>query len=182
MRELSLHILDIVQNSISAGAGLVQIDVIENAQADSMTIRVTDDGSGMDPETARRIVDPFVTSRITRPVGLGVPLFAAAAERCGGGLGIDSSCGAGATVTAVFGLSHIDRAPLGNMADTFRVLAVCNPNVDFVYNHVRGERSFHVDTREIRAALGDVPLSLPEVALFIRDFVAEGERGLGGSA
>ena len=112
MRELSMHILDIAQNSIAAGAKMVRIDVVEDHAADTMTITVADDGSGMDAGTAQRIRDPFVTSRTTREVGLGIPLFAAAAERCGGRLEIISAPGVGTTVRIVFELSHIDRAPL----------------------------------------------------------------------
>ncbi|HAI87903.1 MAG TPA: ATP-binding protein [Firmicutes bacterium] len=181
MRELSMHILDIAQNSIAAGAKVVRIDVVEDAAADTMTITVADDGSGMDSGAAQRIRDPFVTSRTTRQVGLGIPLFAAAAERCGGGLAIASAPGSGTTVRAVFGLSHIDRAPLGDMAGTLMALSVCNPDVDFVYNRERGDESFRFDTREIRAELDGVPLSDPEVAAFIRDYIEQGERGLGGS-
>ena len=179
MRELSMHILDIAQNSIAAGAKLVRIDVVEDSVADTMTITVADDGRGMDADTAQRVRDPFVTSRTTREVGLGVPLFAAAAERCGGGLEIASTPGEGTTVRAVFGLSHIDRAPLGDMAGTLMALSVCNPDVDFVYNRVQGDESFHFDTREVRAELGGVPLNDPEVAAFIRDYVEQGDRGLG---
>ena len=179
MRELSMHILDIAQNSIAAGAKMVRIDVVEDHAADTMTITVADDGSGMDAWTAQRIRDPFVTSRTTREVGLGIPLFAAAAERCGGGLEIISAPGVGTTVRAVFQLSHLDRAPLGDMASTLVALSVCNPDMDFVYNRVQGDESFHFDTREVRAELGGVPLNHPEVAAFIRDYVGQGERGLG---
>lgn len=179
MRELSMHILDIAQNSIAAGAKMVRIDVVEDHAADTMTITVADDGSGMDLNTVERVRDPFVTSRTTREVGLGIPLFAAAAERCGGGLAITSAPGAGTTVKAVFGLSHIDRAPLGDIAGTLMALSVCNPDVDFVYNRVQGDESFHLDTREVRAELDGVPLNHPEVAAFIRDYVEQGERRLG---
>jgi anti-sigma regulatory factor (Ser/Thr protein kinase) len=178
MRELSMHILDIAQNSIAAGAELVEIDVIEDVANDKMIIRVTDDGRGMPADVVAQIRDPFVTSRTTRRVGLGIPLLAAAAERCGGGVDIASVPGGGTTVTDVFEYSHVDRAPLGNMAETLLALVVCNPNLDFVYNHVRGDNSFHFDTREIRLELGSIPLSDPEVVVFIRDFVAEGERRL----
>jgi len=179
MRELSMHILDIAQNSIAAGARLVQIDVVEDVANDMMTISVTDDGRGMSEEVVQRVGDPFVTSRTTRRVGLGIPLLAAAAERCGGGVEIVSKQNVGSKVTAQFQLSHIDRAPLGNMAETLLVLVACNPDLDFVYNHVRGDSSFHFDTREIRSELGSIPLSHPEVVAFIRDFVAEGERTMG---
>ena len=158
---------------------MVRIDVAEDHAADTLTISVADDGSGMNAETAQRVRDPFVTSRITREVGLGIPLFAAATERCGGGLEIISAPGVGTTVRAVFGLSHIDRAPLGDMAGTLMALSVCNPDVDFVYNRAQGDESFHFDTREIRAELGGVPLSHPEVAAFIRDYVEQGEGRLG---
>jgi len=174
-----MHILDIAQNSIAAEARLIQIDVVEDAANEMMTISVIDDGKGMSEEVVQMVADPFVTSRTTRQVGLGIPLLTAAAERCGGGVEIISKQNVGTTVTAQFQLSHIDRAPLGNMAETLLVLVACNPDLDFVYNHVRGENSFRFDTREIRSELGSIPLSHPEVVTFIRDFVAEGERRLG---
>ena len=155
MRELSLNILDIAQNSLSAGAGLVTLTVDEDSGADSLTLRVEDDGRGMDADTLQRVRDPFYTTRTTRKVGMGIPLFRMAAEMTGGSLDIVSEPGKGTAVTASFSLSHIDRMPLGDMAGTVTALIRLNPGVDFVYRHTVDGRSFEMDMRELRAQLGD---------------------------
>ena len=182
MRELSLNILDIAQNSLSAGAGLVTLTVGEDSGADSLTLRVEDDGRGMDADTLQRVRDPFYTTRTTRKVGMGIPLFRMAAEMTGGSLDIVSEPGKGTAVTASFSLSHIDRMPLGDMAGTVTALIRLNPGVDFVYRHTVDGRSFEMDTRELRAQLGDVPLSEPDVMEWIDGYLREQEDSLGGTA
>ena len=182
MRELSLNILDIAQNSLSAGAGLVTLNVDEDSGADSLTLRVEDDGRGMDADTLQRVRDPFYTTRTTRKVGMGIPLFRMAAEMTGGSLDIVSEPGKGTAVTASFSLSHIDRMPLGDMAGTVTALIRLNPGVDFVYRHTVDGRSFEMDTRELRAQLGDVPLSEPDVMEWIDGYLREQEDSLGGTA
>ena len=182
MRELSLNILDIAQNSLSAGAALVTLTVDEDSGADSLTLRVEDDGRGMDADTLQRVRDPFYTTRTTRKVGMGIPLFRMAAEMTGGSLDIVSEPGKGTAVTASFSLSHIDRMPLGDMAGTVTALIRLNPGVDFVYRHTVDGRSFEMDTRELRAQLGDVPLSEPDVMEWIDGYLREQEDSLGGTA
>ena len=182
MRELSLNILDIAQNSLSAGAGLVTLTVDEDSGADSLTLRVEDDGRGMDADTLQRVRDPFYTTRTTRKVGMGIPLFRMAAEMTGGSLDIVSEPGKGTAVTASFSLSHIDRMPLGDMAGTVTALIRLNPGVDFVYRHTVDGRSFEMDTRGLRAQLGDVPLSEPDVMEWIDGYLREQEDSLGGTA
>ena len=182
MRELSLNILDIAQNSLSAGAGLVTLTVDEDSGADSLTLRVEDDGRGMDADTLQRVRDPFYTTRTTRKVGMGIPLFRMAAEMTGGSLDIVSEPGKGTAVTASFSLSHIDRMPLGDMAGTVTALIRLNPGVDFVYRHTVDGRSFEMDTSELRAQLGDVPLSEPDVMEWIDGYLREQEDSLGGTA
>ena len=156
MRELSLNILDIAQNSLSAGAGLVTLTVDEDSGADSLTLRVEDDGRGMDADTLQRVRDPFYTTRTTRKVGMGIPLFRMAAEMTGGSLDIVSEPGKGTAVTASFSLSHIDRMPLGDMAGTLSALIRLNPQVDFVYRHRRDGREAALDTRELRQVQGSI--------------------------
>ena len=122
MKELSLHILDIAQNSVKAGATLIQITIEEDTVADTLRITVADNGCGMDKDLLQRVRDPFTTTRTTRKVGMGIPLLEAAAVQCGGGLDIQSQPGVGTTLTAWFGLSHIDRAPVGDMPGTMGVI------------------------------------------------------------
>ncbi len=174
MKELSLHILDIVQNSVKANASLIQISIEEDTTADTLRITVADNGCGMDKDLLQRVRDPFTTTRTTRKVGMGIPLLEAAATGCGGNLDIQSQLGVGTTLYAVFGLSHIDRAPVGDMPGTMSVLVSGSPQIDFVYTHTVDGASFTFDTREIRTALDGVPLDTPEVVSWIQAYVYEG--------
>ena len=182
MKELSLHILDIVQNSIAAEAGLITINIVEDLTADRFVIEVIDDGLGMDKELAERIKDPFTTGRKTRKVGLGVPLLYAACIRCDGNLEIQSEKGKGTKLIAWLKNSHIDRAPLGNMIETILTIVMGNPEIDLVYNHKWNGKAFCFDTREIKQALGDVPINEPQVLSWIKGFLEEGVNSLSGGA
>lgn len=165
--------LDIAQNSVRAGAKLIAVTVDEQPQNDLLTITVADNGCGMTPEQVASVTDPFFTTRTTRKVGLGVPFLKMAAEMTGGQLSIDSAPGVGTTVTASFGLSHIDRMPLGDIAATVCSLVQCNPDIDFTYTCRAGVREFTADTRRFREVLEGVPLSNPEVVGFIGDYIRE---------
>lgn len=178
MQEISLNILDIAENGVKAGASLVSITVTEEPAADRLTVIVEDNGCGMDAEQVARVTDPFFTSRTTRKVGLGVPFIKMAAEMTGGTFSIASTPGEGTTVTAVFVYHHIDRMPLGNMAETVGALVQCNPHMDVVYRHRVAQNEFAMDTREFRAVLGDISFEEPEVAAYIRSYLAEGEAEL----
>ena len=140
MRELSLHILDIVENSTRAGAQQVFITLAEDADKDTLTLEVKDDGRGMSTEIQGKVLDPFYTTKTVRRVGLGLPMLAQAAERTGGRLVLESHEGKGTHVNVTFGLSHIDRQPLGDMAGTMVSMIAGNTDVDFVYRHERGDR------------------------------------------
>lgn len=163
MRELSLHILDIVENGVTAGADCIHIDVTESSSADILTIVVRDNGSGIPDAKLKKLTDPFVTSRTSRRVGLGLPLLAAAAERCDGSLVVAAGAAGGTEVTATFRYSHIDRAPIGDMAATVATLLMGNPEIDFAYTHVIDGEEFSLDTRELKKELGDHALEDPMV-------------------
>ncbi len=180
MQELSLNILDIAQNSVKAGAANIEITVAEDTAADRLTITIADDGCGMDEETVRRVTDPFYTTRTTRKVGLGVPFFKMAAEMTGGSFDIRSRVGEGTTVTAVFGLSHIDRMPLGDLAGTICLLMSCNQHIEVVYTRARDGESATVRTSDFTAVLGDLPLSTPQVMEFIEGYIRENTENWNG--
>ena len=176
MTEISLNILDIAENSVSAKASLTEITVEIDTAGDSLTVIIKDDGCGMTPEQVERVTDPFYTTRTTRKVGLGVPFFKMAAESSGGTFKIDSKPGEGTVIEAVFGLSNIDRMPLGDMSQTMHDLIVYHPDTDFYYRYSVDGRSFDLDTREMRAILGDVPLDSPEVSAYIKDLLIENKQ------
>ncbi len=183
MRELSLNVMDIVQNSLSAGAGLVEISVLEDQKADRLAIVVTDDGKGMTAEQVSHVIDPFYTTRTTRKVGLGVPLFKMEAEMTGGEFSIQSSPGVGTTVKAQFVPSSVDMIPLGDINATVGLLIKCNPDRDFIFRREKDGQSFTLDTRELRAVLGeDVPLDTNEVTQWIEEYLKENTQLLFGGA
>ncbi len=179
MRELSLHILDIMENSLAAGATRIDLTIEEDLTADRLTITVQDNGRGMSQEQLARVLDPFYTTRTTRHVGLGLPLFQAAARQCNGDLTIESELGKGTTVQAMFQHSHIDRMPLGNMPATL-MGAILKGTADIHYLHrvkqADDTREFEFDTAVIRAELDGAPLSHPAVQRWLQEFIAEGER------
>ncbi len=181
MKEISLHLLDIAENSIAAGAKNVIVTVEVDHGGDMLRATVEDDGCGMDGEQAKRVLSPFATSRTTRKVGLGIPFFKEGAEGCGGDFWLKSEKGVGTAISASYRISHIDRPPLGDMAETMLTVVCCNPEVDFVYLYRVDGAEFRFDTKEIRATLGpEVPLNLPQVAAWIKDYLNEGIRELNG--
>lgn len=173
MRELALHILDIVQNSIAAEAEVVEVTIKELPAKNSLTITIEDDGSGMTKEESKKAVDPFVTSRDTRTVGLGLPLLKRAAKECGGDFKLDSKPGLGTTVEASFELDHIDRAPLGDMVSTLITILNSNPDLDFIYYHQVGEESFVFNTREIKEELEGVEINNRRILNWIKEYLEE---------
>lgn len=173
MTEISLNVLDVAENSIRAGAELIEITVAADTQTDRLTIIIKDNGCGMSREQSSQVEDPFFTTRTTRRVGLGIPFFKYAAESTGGSFSIDSAPGMGTAVTAVFGLSHIDRMPLGDMTSTMHTLITYNTQIDFLYTYGLDGKKFILDTREFRQILGDVPFDLPDVSAYIKEYLTE---------
>jgi anti-sigma regulatory factor (Ser/Thr protein kinase) len=176
MQDLSLHILDIAENSIAAGARRIQIALREDSRADLLVLEITDDGRGMSPEEVRRAVDPFYTTRTTRRVGLGLALLKQAAREAGGDLEIRSRQGQGTTIVTTFRLGHIDRKPLGTLADTVVALLAAAGPADIRFEHCRDGKTVVFDTLEARARLGDVPLDSAEALRFVREYLLQEER------
>ena len=173
MRELSLNILDIAQNSITAGASLITIEVNESVIDHTLLIGIYDNGKGMSEEQVKSVIDPFFTTRTTRKVGMGIPLFKMAAEQTGGRLEIKSEIGVGTEVRAYFMTDSVDFTPLGDVASTIRMLITMNTDRDFLYKHSVDGKEFVADTREIKVILGDVPLDTYEVSQWLIDFIKE---------
>ncbi|MDL2224762.1 ATP-binding protein [Eubacteriales bacterium OttesenSCG-928-M02] len=176
MKDISLHVMDIVQNSIAAGAKNIGILLAIDEMGNRMTLRITDDGKGMDAELVQRVISPFTTSRTTRKVGLGIPLFMESAQRTGGDFHIRSEVGVGTEVTATYVLNHIDRPPLGDMAGTVYMLIVTNVNLDFSYTVENGDRAYTLDTKEVKQVLDGVPLTDPDVGVWLKESLLEGDK------
>ncbi len=174
MKELSLHILDIVQNSIKAGAKNIEIKIDENTTKNLLTIEINDNGCGMSEEFLKKVKDPFVTTRTTRKMGMGISLFEAAAVQCGGGLEIWSQLGVGTKVKTTFELMNIDRAPIGDMAETMLTIISGAPEPEYIYEHKKDGKVFLLDTVQLKEILGDIPLDTPDVLNWIAGYVREG--------
>jgi len=182
MRELSLNVMDVAQNSVRAQASLVYITVTESDLEDNLTISISDNGCGMTEEQVQQVIDPFFTTRTTRKVGLGVPLFKLSAEQTGGSFEIRSKVGEGTVTTAAYVKSSVDMTPLGDINSTVRMLIQCNPDIDFVFTHSTDADSFTLDTRELREVLEGVSLDTPDVLEWIGQFLEENTQNLYGGA
>lgn len=158
------------------------ITVEADFSLDSLTVTIKDDGCGMMPEQVERVTDPFFTSRTTRKVGLGIPFFKYAAESTGGSFTIVSAPGEGTTVTAIFGLSHIDRMPLGDINATIHMLIVYHPDTEFLYTYRYNKKTFTLDTRQFREILGDLPFDSPEISDYIMEYLTENQSETDGGA
>ena len=172
MRELSDNIMDIAQNSISAGAALTEVHVKVSHADNLITFVFKDDGCGMSEKLVKSVIEPFTTTRKTRKVGLGLPLLKQTAEMTGGALDIQSTVGVGTTVTATFGLEHIDRPPMGDVAGAWFSLVVMNPEKEFLFTYEYDGQVFTFDTREIRAAVAPIPLNQMEISAWIKDCIS----------
>ena len=173
MKDLSLHILDIVQNSIRAKAKLIGIEITELRKDNQLIISITDDGSGMNPEQLQRAIDPFYTSRTTRKVGLGLSLFKQNAEMTGGTFNLESEFGKGTKVTATFGLNHLDRPVMGDLVGTLLLLICSSGETDYVFKHQTPSGEFKLDTRELKQTLENVSINHPEVRSFLKEMLQE---------
>ncbi|MDY0094581.1 MAG: ATP-binding protein [Candidatus Vecturithrix sp.] len=171
MKELSLHILDIVQNSTRAQATEVTIEITEDFRQNLLKIVIKDNGSGIKKEVLSTVTNPFSTSRTTRRVGLGLSLLKAAAEQCRGGMVIESEEGKGTTVTVTFEHAHIDRVPLGDIVSTLIGIMIGNPGIDVYYRHCVNDKLFAINTKVIKEELGDVPISDAAVMNFLSDYL-----------
>jgi len=183
MDELSLNILDIAQNSIAAEAMLVEIDVEEDEINDTLVIRVKDNGKGMSEEFLKTVQDPFITTRSTRKIGLGISFFKEAAEMTGGRLELESTPGIGTVITAGFVKSHIDRQPVGDLTGTIVTLVQLNPGIDFNVRYKVNGDEFVFSTQEVRTMLGDdAELNSPPVVNFLSEYIKEHIANLSGGA
>lgn len=174
MREIALHLLDIAENSVAAGAHTIEIMVEEDLPNDKFKTSVQDDGRGMDEQLLARVSDPFVTSRTTRKVGLGIPLFKAAAEACNGHLRITSAPGRGTRLAAEFQRSHLDRMPLGDLAGTMLTLIVSFPEIHWLFHYRANGVEFTFDDEPIKREWGEIPLTEPSILVYLRELLEKG--------
>ena len=178
MEDISLHILDIAENSVSAGATLIKISISMDTQKDLFSVEIEDNGKGFPEDIRSKVLDPFVTTRTTRKVGLGLPLLAQSARVTGGDISVREGNTVGTIVTASFKQSHIDMKPLGDIAETLVVLIAGNPHVDFLFTYSKNSNVFSLDTREIIKELEGVPVTSPPVLSFLRNYLSASLRDI----
>jgi len=171
MEDISLHILDIAENSIGADATLITISVSEDTVKDLFTVEIEDNGRGIPEDIRSKVLDPFYTTRTTRKVGLGLPLLAQAARETGGDISVRPGSFSGTVITANFIKSHIDMKPLGDIAETLVVLIAGNPQVEFLFTYSKDSNTFSLDTREIKKELDGVPINSSPVLTFLRNYI-----------
>jgi len=174
MRDLSLHLMDIIQNSIVAMGTRIGVTIAANLKSNELKIIVADNGKGMDDDMIKKVTDPFITIRNTRKVGLGISLFKASAERSDGYLDITSKKGVGTTLEAVFKINNIDRPPLGDVADTIAGVLASNESLHLTLTLFRDDDMFSFDTVEVKRMLDGVPINEYEVLKWIKDYINEG--------
>jgi len=174
MKEFSMHIMDIVENSIVAGADRISIYISEDEKENRFRFSVVDNGRGMPKDFVDKIRDPFTTSRTTRKVGLGIPMLEQTCIQCGGHLDIESRVGEGTTITAVMEYNHIDRPPLGDMAKSLYLMVLMNQRIIFFYNHKVNKNEFEFDMKEVREIIGDLPLDTPEISSWLKESIYSG--------
>lgn len=173
MRDLSLHILDIVQNSISAEATLIRISILEDQDTDQYLIEIQDNGRGIKADDLSQVMDPYFTSRTTRKVGMGLPLLKQNAERTGGSLSISSAPGMGTSINAIFGLSNIDRPAMGDIGGSLAMLISSNPAIHFIYSHKTAAGLFKLDTQEVIEMLDGMSIASAPVYNFLKEMINE---------
>ena len=171
-----MHIMDILQNSTRAKANNITLEVLENHDADTLTLIFKDDGCGMSAETVEKVINPFFTTRTTRKVGLGLPLLKQNTEQTGGSMKIESELGVGTTVTAIFGLTHLDRPPMGDLAETVLMLFNYPGEFDLTFTHRKGTEEYSISRLELADAVGGLE-SIEGISL-AREFLQSQESSL----
>ena len=180
MREIALHILDIMQNSVAAGAARIGVTVTAGGDTGKITAVIDDDGCGMDEKMLRKVTDPFATTRTTRRVGLGIPLLKNSCMMSGGSFEITSQKGCGTKVTAVFGKDHIDRPVLGDLAGVIADMSAAFPAIDIRLELASGEKRFSYSSADAGRILGEVPLSEPAVVEWLKEYINDGVKHIFG--
>jgi hypothetical protein len=172
MEDLSLHILDVAENCITAEASRIEIKIDENTGKNLLAVEISDNGKGMSKELLKNATDPFYTTRTTRKVGLGIPLLAQSARESNGDISVKSKIGEGTSIKATFQYNHIDRRPLGDIGQTMIILIMSNPEIDFFFEHKKNEKLYTLDTAEMKKELDGIPINNPEVIKIIKNDIS----------
>ena len=174
MQEIAMSILDIAYNSIRANASLIKILIHDSNNLNIINIQIIDNGKGMEQATIKKVIDPFYTTRTTRKVGLGIPMFKENIEATGGKFSIESTINVGTKVEGEFVKGHIDCPPMGNIVDTIITLIQADDKIDYLFKYTSDNFEFVLDTKEIKKILDGIPINLPDVIIWLKDYIKEG--------
>ena len=174
MQEIAMTILDIAQNSIRACAKLIQIVIRDSHKDNIIHIECLDDGCGMDDKTLQKVTDPFYTTRTTRQIGLGIPMFKESVEATGGWFSIESQKSVGTKIIGEYVKNHLDTPPMGNIAETLITLIQYDDHIDYVFQYICDDFEWVLNTKEIKDILDGVPINQPDIILWLKDYIKEG--------
>ncbi|WP_294579867.1 ATP-binding protein [uncultured Thomasclavelia sp.] len=175
MQEIAMNILDIAYNSIRAGATMIKVLITDSLKQNIIEIKIIDNGKGMDKETLTKVTDPFYTTRTTRKVGLGIPIFKENIEATGGHFDIESTVNIGTSVTGIFVKDHLDTPPMGNIVDTMVTLIQADEKINYIFEYNTDDFNFTLDTCQIKEILGnDVSITEPQIIMWLKDYMKEG--------
>lgn len=174
MQEIAMNILDIAYNSIKAQANLIKIIIHDSSKLNIINIQIIDNGIGMDKTTVKNVIDPFYTTRTTRKVGLGVPMFKENIEATGGTFKIESEVGKGTHVTGEFIKNHLDTPPMVNIVETIITLIQADEKINYLFKYTSDKLEFILDTQEIKKILEGVPINQPEIIVWLKEYIKEG--------
>ena len=181
MKDLSLHILDLIQNSTAVNSTLINLDIIDSIKDNILSFRIKDNGKGMTKEFLAKVTDPYSTTRTTRKVGLGLPLIKMNAENCGGGFKIESELGIGTNLTFWFEHNNIDRPPMGDIAGVFVLTIAQNEDIRFIMSYKTDNDIFTFDTDQVKETLDGIPLNNNDIIKFLREMIEENIKEIGGN-
>ncbi|MCR4828700.1 MAG: ATP-binding protein [Bacteroidales bacterium] len=173
MKELAMHVYDLMENSTAANATEVRLTIRDSLKDNVYAFTIEDNGKGMSPEFMARVTDPYTTSRTTRKVGLGLPLIKMNTENCGGGMRLQSELGKGTKLEFWFQHNHWDRPPMGDLAGTIVMLCAAHEDIHIIYKHITDQDEFVFDTDEIHEALDGMSMNDVKVMSWLKDMVQE---------
>ena len=179
MKELSLHVYDLMENSIAAKASLIELTIIDSLKDNIYSFMIKDNGKGMSQDFLAKVTDPWTTTRTTRKVGIGLSLIKMNTELCGGGMNIESEVGKGTTLGFWFQHDHIDRAPMGDLAGTIVMLCAQHEDIHYIYRHITDEGEYTFDTDEVKEALDGMSMNDINIIKYLKEMIQENLEEIG---
>ena len=174
MQDLAMQIMEIMQNSISAHASAITLQFTDSMKDNRITFKISDNGSGMSEDTVKKITNPFITSRMTRKIGMGLAFLKQTCDQCDGSLEIVSRLQKGTAVTAVLRRDCIDTPPTGDLGELMMECIQANEKIAYRFEYRSDQGCFSFDTDSVVKELDGVSICEPNILLWIKEFVNQG--------